>query len=311
MLRRIRITLGVIFALLFAVVLYTAYGYRPAVAADYTSPYLRTVNSQFVETPLARFHYVKQGSGSPIVLLSPGASWVYAWREQLPVLARDHTVYVVDLPGQGFTTLHDRSFTWDLDGMTRAVGTFLDAVKLQRVGLAGNSWSGGWALAYAQRHPERVGRLALLDSSGLDEPDIWAWEIMKYPVIGELMTNLGFASEETTRAGVESLFVDKSKVTDELVKGFWATNTRLDNLESNYLLERGLDWGQTEAALPKTMQPTLVVWGKQDTTLVPAHAQRFGELLPDARVHMLDGCGHAVMLDCPKPVNDLMSGFFK
>lgn len=173
----------------------TAYGYQPA------------------ETAVARFHYTQQGSGgTPLVLLSPGASWTFAWREHVAVLSRTHTVYVVDLPGQGFTELRDPDLTWDLDGMTKAIGSFLDATGIQRTALAGNSWSGGWAL---------------------------------------------------------------------------------------------------EAALPETRQPVLVLWGRQDSVLPVRQAARFGQLLPDARVSVLEGCGHALMLDCPERVNAAMEEFLR
>jgi len=62
--------------------LYGAYGYLPAQA----------------------------GRGSPVVLLSPGAAWVVGWKEQFPVLAREHSAYVVDLPGQRYTVA--RSALW-------------------------------------------------------------------------------------------------------------------------------------------------------------------------------------------------------
>jgi pimeloyl-ACP methyl ester carboxylesterase len=72
--------------------LYGAYGYLPAQA----------------------------GRGSPVVLLSPGAAWVVGWKEQFPVLAREHSAYVVDLPGQRYTQLHDRRSGWNLAAMTVA-----------------------------------------------------------------------------------------------------------------------------------------------------------------------------------------------
>lgn len=49
--------------------------------------------------------------------------------------------------------------------MDTAIGAFLDAVELSSVDLVGHSWSGGWALSFAQEHPDRVARLVLLDSS--------------------------------------------------------------------------------------------------------------------------------------------------
>jgi 4,5:9,10-diseco-3-hydroxy-5,9,17-trioxoandrosta-1(10),2-diene-4-oate hydrolase len=291
--------------LLTGVLLYGAYGYRPAERHDPVPFSL----SRYVDTPVARFHYLRQGEGTPVVLLSPGASPTFAWRAQLTMLARTHTVYVVDLPGQGLTELRDRQFRFDLAGMTTAVRAFLDAISVPTAVLGGNSWSGGWALAFAQRYPQRVDRLLLLAPSGLAEPDRWDWEAMKLPVIGELLAKLGAASRAATAAAVRDMFVHKDLVNDEVIDAIWRPATRPDNVRATYELERGLDWRITQAALPRTRQPALVVWGAQDTVLPVAQATRFARLMPDARVHVLDGCGHALTVDCPDRVATLMGDF--
>ncbi|MFI8962283.1 alpha/beta fold hydrolase [Streptomyces sp. NPDC053493] len=291
--------------------LYGAYGYRPAEQpADRPPRSATAAGSRFVDTPLARFHYVRRGTGSPVVLLSPGASWTFAWQRQLDALSRDHTVYAVDLPGQGYTRLRARDFTWDLNGMTEAVDSFLDAVRLPRTALAGNSWSGGWALAYAQRHPERIDGLVLLAPSGLDERDPAAWEALKLPAVGELLTNLG-SGRSAAASSLRGLLVHQELATDETVDALWTPGTFDDNRRSVYRLERGLDWRETEAALPRTRTPVLLVWGRQDTVLPVAQARRFGALLPDVQVHELDGCGHALTLDCADTVNGLMEEFLR
>ncbi|RFU41840.1 alpha/beta fold hydrolase [Actinomadura logoneensis] len=288
-----------------------AYGWRPGEQRGYRSPFLASVPSRYLDTPVARFHYVRQGTGgSPVVLLSPGAAWVFAWRAQLTALSRTHTVYVLDLPGQGYTTVRDPHFTWDLEGMTAAVDSFLTGLRLPSVALAGNSWSGGWALAYAQRHPDRVGRLVLLAPSGLHERDPMAWEAMKMPAVGELLTNLA-AGRGTVASSVRGLFVHKERATGAVIDAMWAPGTRGANLRSNYRLERGLDWRGTERALPSTRQPALVVWGRQDTVLPVRQARRFGALLPHADVRVLEGCGHALTLDCPDEVSGLMETFLR
>jgi hypothetical protein len=94
---------------------------------------------------VARFFYLHEGTGTPVVLISPGDSPAYAWHNQLSVLAAaGHSVYVVDLPGQGRTVLHDSSFGWDLPAMTGALASFMDAVHLQRTALvAGQSRRSG------------------------------------------------------------------------------------------------------------------------------------------------------------------------
>ena len=308
--RTVLATLFAILAITATATLFAAYVYQPPEAGrGYKQLYLKKIKSRFVDTPAARFHYVREGSGPPVVLISPGAAWVVAWKPQLSALSKDHTVYVVDLPGQGYTKLKDPgSFRWDLVGMTGALGSFMDAVGVERAAVAGNSWSGGWALAFAQRNSDRVSKLMLLDSSGLDVRDPWQWEIMKYPVAGELLTKM-FTTKDTVRAAAENSLVHKNFVTDELVNEWWSPMTFRDNLRSNYLLERGLNWGETEQAMPKTKTPVLVLWGKRDNVLPASQAKQFGELLPNSEVHVLDGCGHALEYDCPARVNGAIEDF--
>jgi pimeloyl-ACP methyl ester carboxylesterase len=291
--------------LITASALYGAYGYAP----EQQRGYRPEVGSRYVDTPVARFHYLREGQGPAVVLLSPGASSTFAWQPQLTAIARTHTVYAVDLPGQGFTELHDRGFRFDLPSMTSALDTFLDAVGVQTAVLGGNSWSGGWALAYAQSHPQRVSRLILLAPSGLAERDAWSWEIVKPLVVGEVLTNIGYGGRATVAASVRDLFVHKERVTDQVIDAMWAPGTLRDNLRSVYLLERGLDWRVTQDRLHRTTQPTLIVWGAQDTVLPVAQASIFGRLLPDAKVAVFDGCGHALTLDCPDQVTGLMEDF--
>jgi 4,5:9,10-diseco-3-hydroxy-5,9,17-trioxoandrosta-1(10),2-diene-4-oate hydrolase len=76
-----------------------------------------------------------------------------------------------------------------------------------------------------------------------------------------------------------------------------------------YELEARLDWSSTQQRLPQTRQPTLIIWGKQDNVLPVRQAAEFGALMPHADVHVLDGCGHALTVDCPDQVNALMGGF--
>lgn len=230
--------------------IYGAYGYvPPEPGRSYHSAYLAQVRGHYADTAVARFFYLHEGTGTPVVLISPGDAPVYAWHNQLSVLAAaGHSVYVVDLPGQGRTVLHDASFGWDLPAMTGALASFLDAVHLRRIALVGNSWSGGWALSFAQRYPQRVSRLVLVDSSGLNVPDIWAWRVFKIPVLGKLVANFG-VTRGSVRSFLDLAMYHKSLVTAQMVNEFWAPATYRVNLQATVLLERRLDWGQTQARL--------------------------------------------------------------
>jgi pimeloyl-ACP methyl ester carboxylesterase len=148
----------------------------------------------------------------------------------------------------------------------------------------------------------------LLNSSGLDVRDPWQWEILKCPVAGELLTNL-LTTKSTVRAAVEDSLDHQELVTDELVNEYWAPMTFHDNRHANYLLERGLDWQVTQWAMPTTETPALVLWGSKDNILAAWQAERFGRLMPNARVRVFHGCGHALEYDSPVRTNDQMEAF--
>jgi pimeloyl-ACP methyl ester carboxylesterase len=290
--------------------IYGAYGYvPPGPGRSDRSAYLASVPGHYVDTAVARFFYLHKGTGTPVVLISPGDCPAYAWHNQLNVLAAaGHSVYVVDLPGQGRTVLHDSSFGWDLPAMTGALASFLDAVHLQRTALVGNSWSGGWALSFAQRYPQRVSQLALIDASGLNVPDIWTWRVFKIPVLGELLANFD-VTKGSVRSFLNLAIYHRRLITTEMVNEFWAPATYRINRRATVLLERRLDWGQTQARLGSTSTPTLILWGRQDRVLAPWQAGRLARALPHASAHILPGCGHLLELDCPGQTERYLAGF--
>jgi pimeloyl-ACP methyl ester carboxylesterase len=300
-----------ILAFLIGAVLFGAYGYWPTEERSYQSKWRQSVDSRFVETAVARIHYVKAGSGSPVILIPPSPGWAQIWRRQIPELARSHTVYAVDLPGNtGYTSLKDKNFRYDLSAITGALGQFMDAVGVHRAALVGNSWGGGFALRFAQQHPERVSKLVLLDSSGLDLPDPSSWETMKYPVLGELLTKLG-TSRSTLRDMVRNVVVDPSAVTAEDLDETYAPMTFRENVRAIYAGERALDWRETDRALAATKTPTLIIWGKQDKVYPVERAEIFGRRLPNATVLTLEECSHSPQLDCAVRVNPALVDFLR
>ena len=75
------------------------------------------------------------------------------------------------------------------------------------------------------------------------------------------------------------------------------------------LLERRLDWGQTQARLGSTSTPALILRGRQDRILASWQAGQLGRALPHASVHVLPGCGHLLGLDCPSQADRYLVGF--
>ncbi|MDE1668953.1 alpha/beta fold hydrolase [Nocardia gipuzkoensis] len=294
--RRVALGLAATLTALFAQAIPVASAGEPP-RSDLPSRHLMRVESRYVETDPARFHYTVSGTGSPVVLIAGGGLWGYSWREVTPALAQQHTVYAVDLPSQGYTELHDAGFAFDLPAMADAIATFLDAVGLDRAALVGHSWGGAWSLYFAEQHPERVERLVLLDSPGLDAEKAPVTPLFETPVIGELATDL--MTRSLYADSIRGTFTNQDLVTDELIDEFYQPFSRPANRSGFLALWRNLDYRLTDAELHQVIAPTLVLWGGDDQWLPSSQATRLADRIAQAQAVILPGCGHTVHEDCP------------
>src|SRR5689334_1648876 len=76
--------------------------------------------------------YVKLGEGSPVVLLHTIRTQIEYFRELAPLLAQKHTVYLVDLPGHGRSSI-DPDAPCDEPYMRAAIVSFLEKLNLRDV----------------------------------------------------------------------------------------------------------------------------------------------------------------------------------
>src|SRR5208283_5072297 len=125
-----------------------------------------------------------EGQGPAILFIhgsGPGVSAFANWRLTIPALSGRYRVIAPDMVGFGFSDrpkdVSYRKETW----VAQAVG-LLDALKIEKAHVVGNSFGGAIALAMAIKHPERVGRLALMGAVGVPFPitpgldAVWGYE---------------------------------------------------------------------------------------------------------------------------------------
>lgn len=234
------------------------------------------------------FH--EAGSGDPVVLLhgsGPGVSAWANWHRTIPVLAERHRVLAPDLVGFGNT---ERPA--DLRYSSRAwfdhVRGFLDAMKIERTSIVGNSLGGFLALALAIKCPERVNRMVLM---GTPSPGMKPTE--------------GLAAMRTYEPSYESMeqllityfAVDPTIVTPELVRlrheasiapGVFETYRKMEINPKTGAVELGIDAGDYTCIAA----PTLVVHGREDRVIPVESGIELMNTLPNADLHIFGRCGH-------------------
>lgn len=286
--------------------LYKGHMYEQAKAG---SLFLREHPSQTAETEHFLMHYLHEGSGLPLVLIHGGGMWLYSYRHNITPLSRSFSVYAVDMPGYGFTRMKAPYLTMGTQAMTLALREFLDALKIEKASIVGHSWGGGWALAFAQEFPERVGKIVLINSSGIDQPDVFEWELLKVPVLGRLM--LRFLTLGMTRSRLELSFHRQGKVDDAMAQEVLLPMKIPANQRAQASIARALCWAEVEGRLHELHHEVLLIWGEMDRYLDRSHVERFRERIADIRTEIISHCGHSAHEESPEAVNALIEGFLK
>ncbi|MBV8376868.1 MAG: alpha/beta hydrolase [Verrucomicrobia bacterium] len=122
----------------------------------------RTLNHAETVAAGIRFHYLHQGTGFPVILLSGFPQSSYAWRKVMPDLATGYRVLAVDLPGQGDS---DRpSDGYDTLTVAKRLDAFFSKIGFARFHLVGHDIGAWVAFAYAATFNSKIETLTLIDA---------------------------------------------------------------------------------------------------------------------------------------------------
>lgn len=251
--------------------------------------------------------YLEGGAGDAVVLLhgsGPGVSARSTWQPTFGALAAGHRVLAPDLAGFGATERRP-GFRYGLRAWLLQVVGFLDALRLERASLVGNSLGGALALALATHSPQRFDRLVLVGSAGL-----------KFPVTPGLEAIWGYEpGRAAMRRVLEVMAYDGGLVTDDVVEARYLASVEPGVGEAFATMfpaphQRWVDAMATPedriAALP---QPTLLIHGRDDRVVPVSCAYRLAELIDRAQLQVYGRCGHWALVERADDVNGLVAQF--
>jgi pimeloyl-ACP methyl ester carboxylesterase len=205
---------------------------------------------------------------------------------QVAGLAEAADVVVADL------TRSDTIATLAKDALAQAPGG--------KFALAGHSMGGYVALEIMRRAPQRVERLALLNTNA--RPDS--------PESTENRRRLVALAERDFDAAVATLLQRQLSPAHLADPALTATITQMARSVGREAFARQqqaiMGRADSRPDLARIACPTLVVAGKDDAIMPLALLQELAEGIPGARLEVIDGCGHVPMLERPEAVTDAL-----
>lgn len=218
-------------------------------------------------------HYIKKGSGFPLLLLHGNGESGDYFVHQVDEFARYFTVYAVDTRGHGRSPRGTAPFT--ISQFADDLLEFMDEQEIGTAHILGFSDGGNTALTFALRRPERVGRLVLnganLDPSGV-KPSV------QIPIV------LGYR--------LASLFkAPKARANAELL-GLMVNEPHIDPKK-----------------LAALAMPALVIVGSRDM-IQASHSRLIADSLPKGRLTTIEG-DHFIANKQPAQFNRAVLEFLK
>ena len=226
------------------------------------------------------------GRGPLLVPLHGAGDQAGTWHKIAPHLAKKYSLVMPDLAGHGQSAPSSGSLS--LGTILSALEQVLDlgAWNSQRFILAGNSLGAWIAMLYARKHPERVSRLLLIDGGALKHEQAFVSLMPK--------------NREEARRAFDAVLDPASPrppafVLDDLVRvthcGTMARLMASIAEASDYVLD---------GKLGNFPVPVDIVWGASDRLVPLDYARKLEAQLPAARLTVIERCGHAPQLECPK-----------
>lgn len=247
---------------------------------------------------------------APIVLVHGTPDTMGAWGPLLfgeGALAGRFDVWTIEVTGHGMAAPADGPFPFQR--CAEFVAGTIDALGLEGVTLVGNSYGGEFCWRAALDRPDLVGRLVLIDSSGLrrtqeqflsEEVKMRDWG---YPArLGYLLN-----SESRVASALDPHF--EGGADEGRVHEVWLGLESRENWNAMIDLVRDENGGRQEE-LGDLAMPTLLVFGEHDEAYPPAEfGAEFERRIPDARLVVVDGAGHYPHEQRPAEVGRLIAGF--
>jgi pimeloyl-ACP methyl ester carboxylesterase len=292
-------------------------------------PFMTSLDSgwqhQFIETNNIRLHCVTQGQGELVILLHGFPEFWYSWRHQIPALARHFKVVVPDLRGYNYSDKPQSGY--DLDTLSADIQGLIERLGYVRAHIAGHDWGGAIAWHLAQKFPQVIERLAVLNAphpqqflhelaGNLDQLRR-SWYVLAFQIPGIpewlIRQNLkNFVQEvfrgQAVRKGAFS--AEDNQIYQEALEKPGVIASAMNYYRQLLTPQNWLNtWGRQPS--PVTV-PTLILWSEEDALLSQKLTEGMERLISAPfKLKLVPDCGHWMQQEVPQTVNRELLNFFR
>ena len=283
-------------------------------------PLVDGVEHRFVSVGGLRVHVAEAGSGDPLVLLHTSFEHWYAWRHLIPALAAQHRVICPDMRGCGWSGAPAEGY--EKERLAHDVLGLLDALGLERTGLAGHGMGGLVGFLAALAAPERVSRYLAI---GIIHPWLqvdprlvaglwrsWYQPLVAAPGAGGWLVRrrslLNWMLRGTSPHPEEWLDEEIDSYCEALADPARARAVSL--MYRTFLMRELLALARGRYRALRLTVPTLLLFGTNDAFFSARGLRGYEPYADEMSVELLEGEGHFVHEERPELISARAERFF-
>jgi pimeloyl-ACP methyl ester carboxylesterase len=265
-------------------------------------------------------NYLHAGeNGEHLLLLHGGGtdSACLSWGHLVTSFAGKHKVFAPDWPGYGESDRPDVQYS--IPYYISVLTDFTNALGLDRISIAGISMGGAIGLGFTLNHPDRVGKLVLVDSYGLQDrapAHKLSYLFVRMPLVNSFTWWTIARSRSMAAASLKGIFSDPNQVTDELVDLVFAelNKPKAGQAFRSFQMEE-MRWDTMTTVymdrLDEIQVPALIIHGAQDS-LVPLHfAEEAHSRIQGSKLIVIPVTGHWPQREKPEEFYKIVSAFLE
>jgi pimeloyl-ACP methyl ester carboxylesterase len=263
----------------------------------------------FVDVAGTRVHYLHAGTGKPIVLIHGLVGSSEDWSNNIDTLAREASVYAVDLVNMGKSQLIGE-LDAGLSATANRIIAIMDAANFAEADIVAHSHGGAVALMLAALHPRRVRRLVLFAPANpySRSSDVMV-RIYSTRWGGLLAWMLPYLPAPIQRIALGSIYGGPDRVLDKCLQEIVVGLRNPATLRHVLCVIRCwcAEMVKLEAAIRRLKRfPVLLVWGDRDCTVSVTSAIQLKRKLRASELIVISGYGHSVFEENPDESNRIM-----
>ncbi len=269
-----------------------------------------------------RCHYLDEGEGDPIIMLHGNPSWSFMYRELIGPLQRSHRVIVPDHIGCGLSDKpSDEQYSYRLEQRVTDLEALLEEIGADRdITLVMHDWGGPIGMGYASRHPARVARFVIFNTTAFLLPagkqlhwtlrfcrnsSIAAFLIRRFNLFAWCAGRVGFRARALPGEVRRAYRGPYDSWENRIAILRFVQDIPLTGEDASYEVLR-----RTQESLPEFREtPMLICWGENDFVFDADFLDEWTRRFPQAEVHRFSEAGHYVLEDMCQSIIPLVRSF--